>query len=44
MGTPVKSRVVPRGADPGIAFDLLTQPTPLHQRVFELLGLQLRGL
>jgi hypothetical protein len=44
LGTLVKNRVVPRGADPGIAFDLLTQPTPLQQRAFELLGLQLRGL
>jgi hypothetical protein len=44
LGTLVKNRVVPRGADPRIAFDLLTQPTPLQQRAFELLGLQLRGL
>jgi hypothetical protein len=44
LGTLVKNRVIPRGADPGTAFDLLTQPTPLQQRAFELLGLQLSRL
>ena len=44
LGTLVKNRVVARGADPGTAFDLLTQPTPLQQRAFELLGLQLGRL
>jgi hypothetical protein len=40
MGTLVKNRVVPHGAHPGMAFDLFTQPTPLQQRAFDLLGLQ----
>ena len=40
LGTLVKNRVVPRGPDPGTAFHLLTQPTPIQQRAFELLGLQ----
>jgi len=44
LGTLVKNRMVPPGADPGTSFDLLTQPTPLQQRAFELLGLQLGRL
>ena len=44
LGTLVKNRVVPRGADPGTTLDLLTQPTPLQQRAFHLLGLQLGRL
>ena len=40
LGTLVKNRVIPHGGDQRAAFDLLTQPTPLHQRAFELLGLQ----
>jgi hypothetical protein len=44
LGTLVKNRVVPRGADHGTAFDLLTQTTPLQRRAFELLGLQLGRL
>jgi len=39
LGTLVKNRVVPRGGDQRAAFDLLTQPTPLQQRAFDLLGL-----
>jgi hypothetical protein len=42
LGTLVKNRVLPPGGDPHIAFELLTQPTPLQQRAFELLGLQIR--
>jgi len=44
LGTLVKNRVVPHGGDQRAAFDLLTQPTPLQQRAFELLGLQLSRL
>jgi hypothetical protein len=44
LGTLVKNRVVPRRAEPEAAFDLFTQPTPLQQRAFELLGHPLRGL
>ena len=44
LGTLVKNQVVARGSDLGTAFDLLTQPTPLQQRAFELLGLQLGRL
>jgi hypothetical protein len=44
MGTVVKNRVIPHGGGQRAAFDLLTQPTPLQQRAFELLGLQLSRL
>lgn len=44
LGTLVKNRVVPRGANPGTVLDLLTQPTPLQQRAFHLLGLHLPGM
>ncbi len=44
LGTLVKNRVVPRGAPSDAAFDLLTQPTPLQQRAFALLGLPLNGM
>ena len=44
LGTLVKNRVVPHGGDQRAAFDLLTQPTPLQQRAFDLLGLQLSRL
>lgn len=40
LGTLVQNRVVPRGADSDAAFDLLTEPTPLQQRAFDLVGLQ----
>ena len=39
LATLVKNRVVPRGADPKAAFDMLTQLTPFQERVFALLGL-----
>lgn len=39
LGTLVNNRVIPRGGDQRAAFDLLTQPTPLQQRSFDLLGL-----
>ncbi len=44
LGTLVKNRVIPHGGDQRAAFNLLTQPTPLQQRAFGLLGLQLSGL
>ena len=44
LGTLVKNRAVPRGAGPEAAFDLLTEPTPLQQRAFHLLGLHLLGM
>lgn len=44
LSTLVKNRLVPRGADPAAAFDLLTQPSPLQQRAFDLLGLRPSGM
>ena len=41
LATLVPNRVMPRGADPRAAFDLLTQPTKLQERAFALLGLPL---
>ncbi|MDE3076879.1 MAG: IS1634 family transposase [Chloroflexota bacterium] len=41
LSTVVQNRVLPAGADPSVAFDLLTQPSPLQQRAFDLLGLNL---
>ena len=40
LGTLVKNRVIPRGGDSGMAFELLTQPTELQTRAFALLGVQ----
>ncbi|MBI2906463.1 MAG: hypothetical protein HYX92_02275 [Chloroflexi bacterium] len=40
LATLVKNRIVPRGADPAAAFELLTQPSPLQQRAFDLPGLR----
>jgi len=39
LTTIVKNRVIPRGADAKAAFDMITQPTPLQERAFALLGL-----
>lgn len=39
LATVVKNRVVPQGAEPTSAFHLVTQPTPLQQRAFGLLGI-----
>ena len=39
LATVVKNRVIPRGADRAAAFDKITQPTPLQERAFALLGL-----
>jgi len=41
LGTVVKNRAIPHGVGPAAAFDLLTQPTPLHAKAFDLLGLRL---
>jgi transposase len=38
LATLVKNRVIPRGADVKAAFDMITQPTPLQERAFALLG------
>lgn len=44
LATLVKNRVVPRGADPRAAFAMLTQPTKLQQRAFDLLGLSVNRM
>jgi len=44
LGTLVKNRVIPRGADSQAAFDLTTQPSPLQTRAFDLLGLGVKAL
>ena len=44
LGTLVKNRVIPHGGDQRTAFNLITQPTSLQQRAFELLGLRLSTL
>jgi len=44
LATLVKNRVLPRGANPQATFDVLTQPTPLQQRAFDLLGLPLTAM
>lgn len=41
LATLVRNRVIPEGADERAAFELVTQPNPLQQRAFELLGLPL---
>jgi Transposase DDE domain len=38
LATLTRNRVVPAGADERAAFDLLTEPTPLQARAFELIG------
>jgi len=40
----VKNRVRPHGADAQAAFTALTQPTPLQQRAFDLLGVRLTAM
>ena len=44
LGTLAKNRVVAGVGQVGAAFDLLTQPTPLQQRAFDLLRLPINGL
>ena len=41
LATLVKNRVIPHGTDHRAAFDVLTQPTTLQQRAFDLLGVPL---
>ena len=41
LATLVKNRVIPHGTDHRAAFDMLTQPTTLQQRAFDLLGVPL---
>jgi Transposase DDE domain len=41
LATLAKNRVVARGRDSAAAYDVLTQPTPLQQRAFDLLGVPL---
>lgn len=40
LGTVVKNWVTPPGAHPDTAFHLFTEPTPLQQHAFDLLGVQ----
>jgi hypothetical protein len=44
LGTLVKNRVLPHGAESQATFDLTTQPTPLQTRAFDLLGLGLKAM
>lgn len=44
LGTLVKNRVAPRGAEGRATFDLLTAPTPLQARAFELLGVPITAM
>jgi hypothetical protein len=43
LGTLVKNWFLPKGADPAATFQMVTEPTPLQQRAFDLLGLPIRG-
>jgi hypothetical protein len=38
LATLTRNRVVPAGADKRAAFELLSKPTPLQARAFELIG------
>lgn len=44
LGTVVKNWVRPKGAGPAATFEMITEPTPLQQRAFDLLGLSLSRL
>jgi len=44
LATLAKNRVVARWRGSSTPFELLTQPTPLQQRAFDLLGVPIRGL
>ena len=39
-----RNRVVPAGVDERAAFDLLSEPTPLQARAFELIGVAPAGV
>jgi hypothetical protein len=41
LATLAKNRVLARGRDSAATYDVLTQPTPLQQRAFDLLGVPL---
>jgi hypothetical protein len=38
LATLTRNRVVPAGADERAAFELLSEPTPLQAKAFELIG------
>ena len=42
LATLTQNQVRPLGADDGVTLDILTTPTPLQQRAFELLGVSAR--
>jgi len=44
LGSLVKNRVIPHGADSAASFDMTTQPSPLQARAFDLLGLNAAAL
>ncbi|HEY8695310.1 MAG TPA: IS1634 family transposase [Chloroflexota bacterium] len=44
LGSLVKNRVIPHGADSAASFDMATQPSLLQARAFELLGLDVKAL
>jgi len=44
LGTVVKNWVVPKGADAAASFEMITEPTPLQQRAFDLLGVSVSWL
>ena len=44
LSTIVKNQVIPRGADEGAAFDVVTEPNKLQMRAFELLGIPLSSM
>ncbi len=44
LATLAKNRVVAPGRDATTAFELLTQPTKLQQRAFDLLGVPVKGM
>ena len=44
LGSLVKNRVIPHGADSAASFDMTTQPSPVQARAFELLGLNAKAL
>jgi transposase len=44
LATLARNRVVARGRDAATPFELLTQPTSLQQRAFDLLGVPIKGM
>jgi hypothetical protein len=43
LATLTRNRVLPAGAEEGAAFELLTEPTALQTRAFELIGVSSAG-